>query len=79
MARNKIEDLNNHLFAQLERLDDPELDLDKEIQKAKAVSAVASQIINANRITIDAMKLVASGNVGLTDMPESLGLKKLNG
>lgn len=77
MARNKIEDLNNHLFAQLERLDDPELDLDKEIQKAKAVSAVASQIINANRLTIDAMKLVASGNVGLKDMPESLGLKKL--
>lgn len=78
MARNKIEDLNNHLFAQLERLDDPELDLDKEIQKAKAVSAVASQIINANRLTIDAMKLVASGNVGLKDMPESLGLKQLN-
>jgi len=77
MARNKIEDLNNHLFAQLERLDDPDCDLDKEILKAKAVSAVASQIIKSNKLTIDAMKLVASGNVGPNDMPDSLGLKRL--
>lgn len=77
MARNKISDLNDHLFAQLERLDDPECDLDKELQKAKAVSMVASQIIKSNKLTIDAMRLMASGSVGPNDMPDTFGIKQL--
>ena len=45
--RNKQIDLDNHLFAQLERLDDEGLageDLEREIRRAKAISSIAAQI-----------------------------------
>ena len=53
MARNKQIDLDNHLFAQLERLDDEELTgeaLEAEIRRAKAISNIAAQI-NQSRAT----------------------------
>ena len=46
--KNTLGDLNNHLFAQIERLGDEDLqgeDLDREIQRAEAVTKVSSQII----------------------------------
>lgn len=46
--KNTLGDLNNHLFAQIERLSDEDLEgeaLDKEIQRAEAVTKVSSQII----------------------------------
>ncbi|MBS5783835.1 MAG: hypothetical protein KID04_13280 [Clostridium sp.] len=52
--KNKLTDLNNHLFAQLERLNDEDLSgeqLLEEISRAKAVTGVASQIIaNGNLV-----------------------------
>jgi hypothetical protein len=35
--KNKIENLRDHLFEQLERLSDDSLDLDKEAQKAACI------------------------------------------
>lgn len=49
--RNKQTDLDNILFAELERLDDESLEgeaLDREIKRAKAIGNVAAQI-NASR------------------------------
>ena len=49
--RNKQIDLDNILFAELERLDNESLDgeaLEREIKRAKAIGSVASQI-NASR------------------------------
>ena len=46
--KNTLSDLNNHLFAEIERLGDEELvgeALDKEIERARAITCVASQII----------------------------------
>jgi hypothetical protein len=80
MARNKITDLNDHLFAQLERLNDETLKSDKmeiEFQKAKAISGVAAQIIKANKLTLDAMRILKDGSVGPNDIPETFGLKQL--
>ena len=50
--KNTLSDLNNHLFAQLERLNDEHItaeNLDKEIRRSEAIVGTASQIIaNAN-------------------------------
>lgn len=61
MPNNKLEDLRNHLFAQLERLDDENLDLDQEIKRANAVAAVASNIVNSARVEIQYLKLAGRG------------------
>jgi hypothetical protein len=48
MPRNTLGDLNNHLFAQLERLGEEDLkdeELQKEIGRARAITGLASQII----------------------------------
>lgn len=45
--RNTLLDLNNHLFAQLERLSDEDLvgeDLERELQRAKGVTDVSKAI-----------------------------------
>lgn len=50
--KNKIEDLRNHLFEQLERLSDDEkmknpIALEKELKRAGAISEVASVIVES--------------------------------
>lgn len=57
--RNTLVDLNNHLFAQLERLNDEDLNeeqLQKEVERAKAVSGVAKNIIENAKVTLDGIK-----------------------
>lgn len=48
MTRNKMTDLNDHLFAELERLSDEGLadeDLESEIKRANAMTGIAKQMI----------------------------------
>lgn len=62
--KNKLIDLNNHLFAQLERLSDEELrgeELTAEIQRSQAVTNVAKQIINNGSLVMHAHKAVSDG------------------
>lgn len=76
--KNKLCDLNDHLFAQLERLGDEELKGDQlrtEINRAKAMAGVATQIVNSAKVTVDAMKLVKNGNIRKEDLPKLLGEK----
>ena len=59
MPRNTLGDLNNHLFAQLERLSDEELTGEKlreEIVRAKAVANIAKEIVETGRLVLDAKK-----------------------
>jgi hypothetical protein len=75
MPRNKISDLNNHLFAQLEKLNDDELkgeNLSTEVQRAKAMSSLASQIISSTKLTLDAMKMANNGEINPVDVPNLL-------
>ena len=57
--KNTLADLNNHLFAQLERLSDEDLKeeaLDTEIKRAEAVSKVGSEIIKNGELQFKVMK-----------------------
>ena len=72
MARNKINDLRDHLFEALERLKDGEID----IQTAKAMADVGQVIINSAKIEIDFIKATGSnkdsGFIKLADGNEKL-------
>lgn len=60
--KNKLSDLNNHLFAQLERLSDENLtpeQIEKESKRGEAIVAVADQIIRNATIQLSAAKIAA--------------------
>lgn len=60
MPKNKLTDLNNHLFEQLERLNDEDLSeeqLAREIKRADAMSKLATQIVNNAKTQVDAAKI----------------------
>jgi len=59
MTRNKLSDLNNHLFEQLERLNDTDIteqELKVEITRSKAMSDVAKNIIENGKLSLEAIK-----------------------
>ena len=56
MARNKINDLRDHLFETLERLKEGDID----ISTAKAMADVVQVIINSAKIEIDFIKATGS-------------------
>ncbi len=79
MARNKISDLNNHLFAQLERLSNEDLsqeELKAEIARSKSISDISKNIIEANKVTLDAMKLIDSSEIMFNEDMDS-NIKRL--
>lgn len=58
-VKNTMMDLNNHLFEQLERLNDESLSaeqLEKEIGRGKAMSDIAKTIIENGKLALDAKK-----------------------
>ena len=72
MARNKLSDLNNYLFAQLERLEVEDLtkeELELELKRTKAMTNVASQVINIAKTTIDGMRLIANSEISESELP----------
>lgn len=57
--QNKLIDLNNHLFAEIERLGDEDLtgeELLKEVSRAHAITGIATQIINNGKLMLNALK-----------------------
>ncbi len=57
--KNTLGDLNNHLFAQLEKLDDEDLNgeqMDAEIRRAEAMARIGEQIIKTGELQLKAMQ-----------------------
>lgn len=57
--KNKLSDLNNHLFKELERLNDEELvgeKLQEERERAKSMAYIAQTIINNGELALKAQK-----------------------
>lgn len=74
--KNKLIDLNNHLFAQLERLNDEELkgeSLSEEISRSKAVTGVSKEIVSNARLALDAQQFKQeAGLIAKDTMPKML-------
>lgn len=59
MVKNTLGDLNNHLFAQLEKLNDEDLNgeaLDAEIRRTEAMAKISEQIIKTGELQFKAMQ-----------------------
>ena len=73
--KNTLGDLNNHLFAQIERLSNEDLkgeELQEEIIRAKAVTCIASQIITNGSLVLEATKMISNRLDADTVLPKML-------
>lgn len=73
--KNKLTNLNNYLFAQIERLSNEDMDLDglsKEINRARAIQCIASAIIDNARLAFEAHKAIHIDKV--KRLPEMMGV-----
>jgi hypothetical protein len=72
--KNKLIDLNNHLFAQIERLTDenatPEI-IKQEIARSSALASLSANVIANAKIVLDAH--VAAKEWGLDKMLDQVG------
>jgi len=76
--KNQLIDLNNHLFAQMERLSDESLEkeqLKQEIDRGKAITIVSRQIVDNARLALDAQRFKAEYG-GKYATPEMIGVEK---
>lgn len=57
--KNKLIDLNDHLFAQLERLGDESMDQEQlkvEIERSKAIASISNQVVSNASLALQAQK-----------------------
>jgi hypothetical protein len=63
-VKNRLSDLNDHLFAQLERLSDEDLtpeQIDQESKRGEAIVAIADQIVRNASLQLQAAKIAFDG------------------
>ena len=72
---NTLGDLTNHLFAELERLGDESLEgeaLEREIERSKAITGVAQQVISNANTMLRAIEFKDGRMDARTDIPRML-------
>ena len=75
MTRNTLMDLNNHLFEQMERLNDDSLteeNLIIEMQRSKSMSDVSAKIIDNAKLALDAEMYKAEYGGNAVTMPRMI-------
>ena len=77
--KTNLQELNNYLFEELERLnDDEELSddekLNKEIKRSKAITNVAQTIINNANTVLEAQKFVSKDG-RIKELPKMLSIE----
>lgn len=76
--KNRLSDLNDMLFAQLERLTDETLSSDalaQEIQRSTCVVQVADRIVDTATLQLNGAKLIAEhGGAVLKALPSTMAL-----
>lgn len=73
--KNTLQDLNNHLFLELERLNDEEIDKDKisfETSRAKALSLISDRILSNASLMLEAKKHFDELGEGTNSIPKML-------
>ncbi len=61
-TKNRLTDLNDHLFAQIERLADEDLSgdlLEQEVRRGVAIVAVADQVLRLATLQVQAAKVIS--------------------
>lgn len=75
MTRNKLIDLNNHLFEQLENLSDPDITgerLKEEMERSKAIVHVASSIVGIGRLALEGQMFIHESGRDEAKLPAML-------
>jgi len=79
--KNRLEDLNNLLFEQLERLNDDDAspeEVEKEIEKSKAMTQVADRILETQELAFNIFKKADEmGIYNCNAQKALLGIEKL--
>lgn len=73
--KNTLGDLNNHLFAQLERLNDEDMNmetLEMETNRAKAITMIAGKVIDNAKLVLDAKKYMDDAMDAEKPLPKML-------
>jgi hypothetical protein len=76
MTKNKLNDLNDHLFAQLERLADEDMtpeQIEAEVKRTSAIVEVSDQITQNSRTRLQAAKLFAEHGDKMLPMLPAIG------
>lgn len=75
MVRNKLIDLNNMMFEQLERLNDPDLtpeQFETEIKRSKTMVSIGRIIVDNAQVALEAQKHKDEYGVDNKEMPEQI-------
>ncbi|MDD4566086.1 MAG: hypothetical protein PHE79_11510 [Eubacteriales bacterium] len=75
--RNKLTDLNDHLFAEMERLGDEDLKgeaLIEEIGRSKAIADIATKIVDNAALVLKAASMTANAMDANYKVPKMIGL-----
>ncbi len=81
MAKNTLSDLNNHLFAQLERLSEEDLNQEQlkiEVDRSKAINCIARNIIDNAKTALEGAQIAYHTLPANKPLPEQFAIKESN-